>query len=251
MKKKNDLAVKLTEVSKIYQLHHEKPTLMENIFGRNNNEKFVALDCINLEIIKGDKLGIIGSNGSGKTTLLKIISGIATPNKGKVQTWGKLVSLIDLNAGFHPELTGIENVYQNAMLLGMSRRETKSSMGEIISFADIGGFIDAPMYSYSAGMQLRLGFAVALAAKPEILVLDESVMVGDQNFRRKVKKKIVSFYKSGITVIMVSHWLGYLKENCRHILWLENGKVVGRGGFELLDKYERLKEKKDIHVEKG
>ena len=243
MKNKNDLAVKLTRVSKIYQLHHEKPTLMENIFKKGRREKFVALDNIDLEVKRGDKLGIIGANGSGKTTLLKIITGIATPNFGKVQTWGKLVSLIDLNAGFHPELTGIENVYQNAMLLGMSRQETKRSMGEIISFAGIGGFIDAPMYSYSAGMQLRLGFAVALAAKPEILVLDESVMVGDQSFRQRVKERIMSFYESGITVIMVSHWLGYLRENCQHILWLEKGRVVSVGGFELLEKYEKSKSK--------
>ena len=142
--KQNNLAVKLVNISKIYQLHHEKPTLVENIFRKNSREKFVALNNVNLEIKKGEKVGIIGPNGSGKTTLLKIISGIATPNQGKVQTWGKLVSLIDLSAGFHPELTGIENVYQNAMLLGMNRMETKNKLREIADFADIGGFLMHP-----------------------------------------------------------------------------------------------------------
>lgn len=232
--KQNNLAVKLVNVSKIYQLHHEKPTLVENIFRKNSKEKFVALNNISLEIKKGEKVGIIGPNGSGKTTLLKIISGIATPNKGKVQTWGKLVSLIDLSAGFHPELTGIENVYQNAMLLGMSRKETRDKLREIADFADIGGFFDAPMYTYSDGMKLRLGFSVAIAADPDVLILDEGVAVGDEDFQKKSSDKIEEFFKQGKTIIVVSHWLEYVRRNCQRVVWMEGG------GIKMINKADRV-----------
>ena len=237
--KKNNPAIKLSHVSKIYQLHHEKPTLVENIFRHGHLEKFTALNDINLEVAKGEKIGIIGGNGSGKTTLLKIISGIATPNKGKVQTCGKLVSLIDLSAGFHPELTGIENIYQNAMLIGMDRNIIKGKLSEIIEFADIRGFIDAPMYTYSAGMQLRLGFSIAIAADPEILLLDEGIAVGDENFQRKSGKKIEEFYKQKKTIILVSHWLEHLKEHCQRIIWMEDGKIKADGNLRILDDYSR------------
>jgi len=236
--KQNNLAVKLVNISKIYQLHHEKPTLVENIFRKNSREKFVAIDNINLEIEKGEKVGIIGSNGSGKTTLLKLISGIATPNQGKVQTWGKLVSLIDLSAGFHPELTGIENVYQNAMLLGMNRKETGNKLKEIADFADIGGFFDAPMYTYSDGMKLRLGFSVAIAAEPDVLILDEGVAVGDENFQKKSSDKIEEFFRQKKTIIVVSHWLEYIKRNCKRIIWMSEGKILEEGGLSLTKKYE-------------
>jgi ABC-type polysaccharide/polyol phosphate transport system ATPase subunit len=238
--KQNNLAVKLVNISKIYQLHHEKPTLIENIFRKNSREKFVALNNVNLEIEKGDKVGIIGPNGSGKTTLLKIISGIATPNQGKVQTWGKLVSLIDLSAGFHPELTGIENVYQNAMLLGMNRMETKNKLREIADFADIGGFFDAPMYTYSDGMKLRLGFSVAIAAEPDVLILDEGVAVGDENFQKKSSDKIEEFFKQRKTVIVVSHWLAYVGKNCQRVIWMEDSKIKMIGGADrVIRMYQR------------
>ena len=236
--KQNNLAVKLVNISKIYQLHHEKPTLVENIFRKNSREKFVAIDNINLEIEKGEKVGIIGPNGSGKTTLLKLISGIATPSQGKVQTWGKLVSLIDLSAGFHPELTGIENVYQNAMLLGMNRKETGNKLKEIADFADIGGFFDAPMYTYSDGMKLRLGFSVAIAAEPDVLILDEGVAVGDENFQKKSSDKIEEFFRQKKTIIVVSHWLEYIKRNCKRIIWMSEGKILEEGGLSLTKKYE-------------
>jgi len=236
--KQNNLAVKLVNISKIYQLHHEKPTLVESIFRRGRREKFVALRDINLEIKKGEKIGIIGPNGSGKTTLLKIISGIATPNQGKVQTWGKLVSLIDLSAGFHPELTGIENVYQNAMLLGMNRKETKNKLEEIADFADIGGFFDAPMYTYSDGMKLRLGFSVAIAADPDVLILDEGVAVGDENFQKKSSDKIEEFFKQRKTIIVVSHWLAYMRRNCKRIIWMDEGKILKDGDLGLTKIYE-------------
>lgn len=235
----NDLAVKLINLTKIYQVHHEKPTLIENLFGRGGKEMFIALDNINLEIKKGEKVGIVGCNGSGKTTLLKIISGITTPTRGKVKTWGKLVSLINLNAGFHPELTGQENVYLNGLLMGMSRGETKSKFEEIEAFADIGSFINAPMYTYSEGMKLRLGFSVAVATNPEILVLDEGIGVGDETFRKKSVKKINEMLKSGKTIIVVSHWLDYVKRNCSRIIWLEDKGIKRDGDLSVLEAYKR------------
>jgi ABC-type polysaccharide/polyol phosphate transport system ATPase subunit len=236
---KNNVAIKLAGVSKIYQLHHEKPTLIDNLLGKNNREKFVALNNINLEIIKGSRVGIVGPNGSGKTTLLKIISGIATPNRGKVETWGKIVSLIDLSAGFHPELTGVENVYQNAMLLGMNREETSSKMDLITNFADIKKFMDAPMYTYSDGMKMRLGFSVAIAAEPDILILDEGVVVGDNNFYKKSKEKINEIIKSGKTILIASHVFSYIRENCQKIVWLYNGNLIKYGDLGVLDEYEK------------
>jgi len=235
--KKNNLAIKLTNILKVYQLHCDKPTLMENIFSHNQMKKFVALNRINLEVKKGERIGIIGSNGSGKTTLLKIISGITTANKGKVQIWGKLVSLIGLSAGFHPELTGRENIYQNALLLGVDREEIKNNLDSIIEFADIGDFINAPMYTYSDGMKLRLGFSIAVAASPDVLILDEEIVVGDENFHKKSIKKINEIISSGKTVLIASHSKEYLKENCQRIVWIENGKIKMDGGIEILDRY--------------
>lgn len=235
--KQNNLAIRLKNVLKVYQLHCDKPTLIENIFSRNKLKKFIALNKINLEVNKGERVGIIGPNGSGKTTLLKIISGITTSNKGKLQIWGKLVSLIGLSAGFHPELTGRENIYQNALLLGVDREEIKNKLEDIIDFADIGDFINAPMYTYSDGMKLRLGFSIAVAADPDILILDEEIVVGDENFHKKSTKKINEIISTGKTVLIASHSIEYLKENCQRIVWIEGGKIRMDGGIEILDKY--------------
>jgi ABC-type polysaccharide/polyol phosphate transport system ATPase subunit len=227
-KNSNQLAIKLVNLSKTYQLHHEKPTLVENLFG-GNKESFTALKNINLEIKRGEKIGIIGPNGSGKTTLLKLISGIATPTKGSVKIWGKIVSLIDLSAGFHPELTGEENIFLNALLVGMGRDEVRSKYGEILEFADIGSFIDAPLYTYSDGMKLRLGFSIAVSADPDILILDEGTSVGDSNFQKKSAKKIDDFFKQKKTIISVSHWMEYLISHCNRVLRLDDGLIVDDG----------------------
>lgn len=235
---KKETVIKLTNLTKVYKLHQQKPTLAENIF-RGSSEKFVALNNLNLEIKKGEKVGIIGRNGSGKTTLLKVISGIATPTSGKIKTTGKLVSLIDLSAGFHPELTGAENVYLNALLVGMTRPEIKSSMEKIVDFAGIGKFIDQPLYTYSSGMQLRLGFSVAVAANPDILILDEGTAVGDEDFQKKSSRKIAEFFKQGKTIILVSHWLDYLRTHCKRVIWLESGSLKEDGGLSVIDHYEK------------
>jgi len=236
--KDNDLAVKLSGVSKIYRLHQEKPTLIENIFKKSKREKFLALDDIDLEIKKGERVGIVGPNGSGKTTLLKIIAGITTLNKGKVETWGKLVSLIHMSAGFHPELTGQENIKLNALLVGMERWEIRERYQEIVDFAEIGKFIDAPFYTYSSGMKLRLGFSIAVATNPDILVLDEEIMFGDENFHQKSVKRIDEIARKGKTILVASHWMDYLRENCRRIIWIDGGKIRMDGGMNVLKKYQ-------------
>ena len=237
MKKiKNEVAIKLVDVNKRYTIHHEKPTLVEHLIT-GKCEDFWALKNINLEILKGEKVGIIGPNGSGKTTLLKIISGITSQTSGVVKTSGKVVSLIDLEAGFHPDLTGIQNIFLNGMLLGMRKKEINNKLKEIISFADIGQFIDTPLFTYSAGMKLRLGFSVAVYADPEILVLDESLTTGDENFQRKSYTKIQEFFKKGKTILVVSHWMEFMKKNCQRIIELKQGQVVRDGGSRVVVEY--------------
>ena len=225
MKSHDNTAIRLTSVSKRYTIHHEKPTLVEHLVN-GRNEEFWALKDINLTINKGEKVGIIGPNGSGKTTLLKIIAGITTPTTGTLETHGKIVSLIDLEAGFHPDLTGIDNVYLNGMLLGMKKEEISRKLDEIISFADIGQFIDAPLFTYSSGMKLRLGFSVAIHADPDTLILDENISAGDADFQKKSSVKIQNFFKQGKTVIVVSHWLEFIKKNCQRILIMNKGEIV-------------------------
>ena len=221
----NNIAIILTGVSKKYEIHHEKPTLVEK-FVRSSNETFWALKNINLTIKNGERVGIIGPNGSGKTTLLKIIAGITTPTSGSVETHGKIVSLIDLEAGFHQDLTGLQNVYLNGMLLGMKKAEIDTKLSSIIQFADIRQFIDAPLFTYSSGMALRLGFAVAIHADPDILLLDEGLSVGDKNIQKKSRDRIHNLIKKNVTVIIASHQLSLMREVCPRFLILERGYIT-------------------------
>jgi ABC-type polysaccharide/polyol phosphate transport system ATPase subunit len=230
-------AVKLSGVSKKYILHHEKPTLVENLFRKRQNEEFWALRDIDLSIQKGDRVGIIGKNGSGKTTLLEIFAGITTPTEGKVEAFGKMVSLIELEAGFHPELTGEENIYLNGLLVGMSKPEIDRKLKKIVLFADIGRFIDAPFYTYSEGMKLRLGFSIVTHTDADIVLLDENLSVGDREFSIKSYNKIREFIKEGRTIVIVSHRMDVLKEMCNRIVWMEEGKIKKVGGKLLIEKY--------------
>jgi ABC-2 type transport system ATP-binding protein len=227
------VAIQLTNISKKYEIHHEKPTLVEK-FIKGRNETFWALKNIDLLIKKGERIGIVGPNGSGKTTLLKIIAGITTPSRGTVQTFGRIVSLIDLEAGFHQDLTGLQNIYLNGILLGMSRSELDKKTFSIIQFADIRQFIDAPLFTYSSGMALRLGFAVAVHADPTILLLDEGLSVGDKNFRKKSTNKIHELMRKNITVVMVSHQLDMMKTLCSRFIILEKGSLIDDGQQKML-----------------
>lgn len=236
--KEKKVAIQLKNITKSYTLKHEKPTLTDNFFSsRNSIEKFISLNKLDLTIHKGEKIGIIGANGAGKTTLLKIIAGITTPNTGSVLVEGRVVSLINLSAGFHPELTGNENIYLSGLLVGMSKYEITQKYEQIVRFSGIRKFIDAPLYTYSSGMKLRLGFSVAVYSNPDILIIDEGVSAGDENFRKKVSKKIQSFFTKNKTIIIVSHWLRFLGENCDRILWLKNGKVYKDGTIKILNEY--------------
>lgn len=225
----SQVALKLTSVSKKYVLRHENPTLAESVFARKTNEEFWALRDINLSIKKGERVGVIGPNGAGKTTLLKIISGITTPTSGVVTAKGRIVSLIELEAGFHPELTGEENIFLNGLLLGMSKEEIKSKLKRIISFTDIGKFIDSPIYTYSQGMKLRLGFSIAIYANPDTLVLDENISIGDQGFRDKSFQKMQDLFVQGKTIIIATHYIDYLKSRCRRVIWLDRGRIKKDG----------------------
>jgi len=236
----NSIAIRLTGVSKRYTIHHEKPTLVEKLVN-GRDEEFWALKDINLTIKKGERVGIIGPNGSGKTTLLKIIAGITTPTSGTVETHGKIVSLIDLEAGFHPDLTGIQNIYLNGMLLGMKKREIDGKLDAIIRFADIKQFIDTSLFTYSSGMKLRLGFAIAIHANPDILILDEGISVGDRNFQIKSEHAIKKILKKGKTILVATPLLGFIEQSCRRILVVRDGMVSKDGSLSLIEQYKNEK----------
>ena len=231
-------AVTLDHVWKQYTIHHEKPTIVET-FMNGKTETFVALRNITLSFEEGEKVGIIGPNGSGKTTLLKLIAGITAPTRGTLTARGKIVSLIDLEAGFHTDLTGIENIYLNGMLLGMKKSDIAKKIGRIIRFADIGRFIDAPLFTYSNGMTLRLGFAVAVHADPDIIIIDEQLSVGDHDFRKKSESKLKELFRAGKTIIVVSHELEFLNKNCERIIVLRHGQVVADGPKNLIRAYQK------------
>lgn len=237
MKQTKPFAIQLSGVSKKYELHHEKPTLVER-FTTRKVETFWALNNITLDIRKGEKIGIIGRNGSGKTTLLKIMSGIATPTLGSLRTHGRVVSLIDLGAGFHSDISGYQNIYLNGMLLGLHKEEIDSKIQDIIAFADLKQFIDAPLFTYSSGMMLRLGFAIAVHADPDILLLDENLSAGDANFQEKSRKKLKKFFTREKTIVAVTHNLDFLATMCNRILHIRQGEIVNEGGTEILSQYD-------------
>ena len=203
-------------------------------FLKNNLifEKFKALDEINLEIFKGDVIGIIGDNGSGKSTLLKVISGIINPSKGKVTVKGAISPLIELGAGFDAELSGRENIFLNGYILGYSKKILEEKIDEIIEFSELKEFIDTPLKNYSSGMVARLGFSIATIVEPEILIVDEILSVGDIKFQKKSEKRIKDLMKKGSTVIFVSHSIDQIEQICDRVIWLEKGKIKKIGKSE-------------------
>lgn len=240
MKTYPTLAIQLDDISKKYEIHHDKPTLVER-FSKEKNETFWALKNINLTIHKGEKIGIIGSNGSGKTTLLKILAGITTPTSGNVHIQGRIVSLIDLGAGFHADLSGYQNIYLNAMLLGLSRKEINERVQQIITFADLKQFIDAPLFTYSNGMMLRLGFSIAVHAQPDILLLDENLSAGDNAFQKRAAERLRVFFRKELTIVVVSHNIEYIRKMCSRIIWIDKGSVLADGNHHVLHKYLKRK----------
>ncbi len=230
--------VRLDDVRKVYRrlamrgrLQSLKGALLHGdlVRGLKANEGFVAVDGVSLDVAPGEAVALIGPNGSGKSTLLKLISGILKPTSGTVDVDGRVTALIELGAGFHPEITGRENVLINGMLLGLSRAEVEAKLDEIIRFADIGEFIDQPVKTYSSGMFVRLGFAVSVAADPDILLIDEVLAVGDAAFTRRSLDRIARMRREGVTLIIVSHDLDLVGHLADRAVYLKQGRVVLEG----------------------
>lgn len=225
--------VRLTGVSKRFVVRKDN-SLKERLVtlgrvGRRHREEFWALKDVSLTIQAGTTIGLIGHNGSGKSTLLKVIGGILDPTKGTVENRGRIAALLELGAGFHPDLTGRENVYLNASILGLSRAETDARFDDILAFSGIGTFIDSQVKFYSSGMYVRLAFAVAVHTEPDILLVDEVLAVGDEAFQRKCLDKIREFQEEGCTIVLVTHSLGQVVELCSRAVLLNQGKVVVDG----------------------
>ena len=222
-------AIEIRHVSKHFRLYHEHySSLKERMihFGRIPFEDFVALDDIDIDIEEGTTVGILGHNGSGKSTLLKCVAGILQPNEGEIVTRGRLAALLELGAGFHPELTGRENIFMNASILGLSKRDIGSVFDEIVAFSELEKFIDMQVRHYSSGMYIRLGFAVAVNVDPDILLVDEVLSVGDESFQRKCLERVAKFQREGRTILFVTHAADLVRRICERALVLDHGVLV-------------------------
>lgn len=225
-------AVRVEGVSKRFRLYHEKYTsLKERVIHLGNMpyEDLWALKDIDIEIGQGETVGLLGHNGSGKSTLLKCIAGILQPTSGRIMVRGKLAAMLELGAGMHPELSGRDNIYLNASLLGMTHRDTERKFDEIVAFAELEQFIDNQIRFYSSGMQSRLGFAVAVTFEPDVLLVDEVLAVGDENFQRKCLERIQLFQSQGRTIVLVTHSPDHVRVICSRAFVLNKGLVVGEG----------------------
>lgn len=229
----SDLALSVEHVSQKFSLRHEKTLrglVVTKLLRRHaTSETFLALDDVDFSVPTGQTLGLIGHNGSGKSTLLKIIGGVLTPTSGQVRRRGRLAALLELGAGFHHDLTGRENVFLNAQVLGIPRQVAQQRFDEIVEFSGVEQFIDTPMKFYSSGMFVRLGFAVAIFAEPEILLVDEVLAVGDEAFQRKCLDVVRRFQTEGRTIVLVTHQLGQVQEFCDRAILLDHGTVVADG----------------------
>jgi ABC-2 type transport system ATP-binding protein len=228
-------AISVNDVSKRFRLYHERPTsLKERLlrFRRVKAEDFWALRDVGLEVPPGQTWGLVGANGSGKTTLLKIVGGILRPTEGQVVTRGRIAALLELGAGFHPELTGRENVYLNASILGLSKRETDRHFDAIVAFAELEDFIDNQVKHYSSGMFVRLGFAVAVHVDPGILLIDEVLAVGDEAFQRKCLDRVGELQRQGRTIVFVTHAMQLVHQICDRAVLLDGGRVRKSGDVD-------------------
>ena len=225
--------VELKGVSKVYpRVHRPRERLgafLSLLAGREPRQGAEVLSDVDLEIRRGESLGVIGQNGAGKSTLLKILTGVIEPTRGTVKTRAKTAALLELGAGFQPEFSGLDNVRMKAALLGLSPQELDQRFDEILAFADIGEYVHEPVKHYSSGMVVRLGFAVVAASRPELLITDEVLAVGDESFQKKCIRWIDDFLADGGTLMLVSHSMYLVQKLCRHALWLQGGKVAGYG----------------------
>src|SRR5437762_4616012 len=230
-------AIELLNVSKIYRRYSGRhfATLKSALLQRSilrdlqPNETFQALNNVSFAAPAGSTFGVIGRNGSGKSTALKLVAGITKPTSGVVRTRGRISALIELGAGFHPEISGRENVFINGIMLGLTKQEIQSRFDEIVDFAELREFIDAPVKTYSSGMYMRLGFAVAIHVNPDVLLVDEVLAVGDEAFTHKCLDKFAEFKRRGKTILLVTHSLTIVERFCDHAVWLDQGAVRADG----------------------
>ncbi|ELC8436871.1 ATP-binding cassette domain-containing protein [Clostridium perfringens] len=235
-------AIRVKDLTKKYKLYQKRSERLANAFGKEKNIKeFYALKGVSFEISKGECVGIIGHNGAGKSTLLKLLTGVAFPTSGEIEINGRLASMLELGSGFNPELTGMENIYFNGSLNGLTKEEIDGKLKDILEFADIGNFIEQPVKNYSSGMFARLAFAVAINVDPDILIVDEILSVGDVGFQVKCMEKFNEFKKKGKTILYVSHGLGTVKKFCDRAIWLQKGEVVDDGNSVIVvERYYNL-----------
>ncbi|MBT5749699.1 MAG: ABC transporter ATP-binding protein [Flavobacteriales bacterium] len=228
----DDIAIKVKNVTKVYHLYDKPQDRFKEAlhpFRKSYHHDFFATNDISFEIKKGETVGIIGKNGAGKSTLLKMITGVLTPTSGDIQVNGKIASLLELGAGFNPEMTGLENIYLNGTLMGFSHQEMEPKIEAILEFADIGEFISQPVKVYSSGMFARLAFSVAINVEPDILIVDEALSVGDARFQSKCIRKMEELAKKGITILVVTHDMQSVNKFCKEVIWLQDGKISQLG----------------------
>lgn len=239
----SDIAIKIEHLTKVYKIF-DRPTdrVKEalNPFGKRYSKDFYALNDLNIEINKGETVGIIGKNGAGKSTLLKIITGVLTPTSGNIQVNGRIASLLELGAGFNPEMTGIENIYMNGSIMGYSKEDMDARLQNIVDFADIGEFINQPVKMYSSGMFARLAFAVNAFVDPDILIVDEALSVGDVSFQAKCISKMRQLMEKGVTILFVTHDISSVKSFCNKCIYMKKGTLYMEGpSDEITDVYLR------------
>ena len=226
--------IKVDNLWKSYPMRRDRPGFKEFVvnapgFIKDNNNRFWALRGVSLTVRKGESVGIIGRNGAGKSTLLSLLLGVAQPTTGLIEVQGKRTPLLELGAGFHPDLTGIENAVINGVLLGHTEAEVRVRMGEIVAFSELGEFIHMPIRTYSSGMLMRLAFSIAIHTSPEVLLIDEILAVGDESFQKKSGKALLDLIKGGVTTVYVSHSMAAIRKMCDRAIWLEQGEIRAEG----------------------
>jgi lipopolysaccharide transport system ATP-binding protein len=238
----SDPAIVVRDVAKRFKLYRDRRTNLKEVFTqrrrRSRFDEFWALDGVSLEIPRGSTYGLIGPNGSGKSTLLKLMAGVHRPTRGQIQVSGRISAMLELGAGFHPELSGRDNIYLNGAILGMNRRQIDAALDGIVEFSGLAEFIDTPVKVYSSGMYVRLGFSIAVNLDPEILIVDEIVAVGDEDFQRRCFDHLHELRRRGVTIVFVSHSLPLVQSLCDQAAWLDHGRIKLDGrALEVVDAY--------------
>lgn len=247
-----DIMINVINVSMRFNLGIEKGFSIKQGFvdmfnkekKHKKKEEFWALRDVNFQVKKGEVIGFIGSNGAGKSTLLKIVAGVMKPTKGRVDSYGNICPMIELGAGFDPQLTARENIYLNGAVMGYTKELIDSKFNEIVEFSELKDFLDVPVQNFSSGMGARLAFSIATIVEPEILIVDEILSVGDIAFQAKSERKMLSMINGGTTVLFVSHSIEQIKKMCDKVVWLDHGKMIKMGGKEICDEYKKYMESK-------